>query len=135
MYAASTLAERRVERQVFDDTLAALETYFLLPLGAGDQLIQAHVPTAIAKLLGRDGPVDLVRHYKDLFLAELQRKGGVNRSSNHIYRSVVLALGKLARPNRGSQDPGPDYSRALLEYYRTGKDRQARYFALIGTRK
>ena len=72
------------ERKVFADTLEALETYFLKPLGAGDQMIQSHVPTAIAKLLGRDGPEAQVVHYKDLFLAEVQDKSSVRRSSNDI---------------------------------------------------
>jgi HEAT repeat protein len=119
-------------RKLLEDCLETLEAYFMQPLGAGDQLMQAHVPTAIAKLLGRDGPADQVNHYKELFLAELQRRGRVRRSSNDIYRSAALALGRLCHPNNGDiGDPDLKYSAALLEAYEKHRDRQTRYFALI----
>jgi HEAT repeat protein len=120
------------EKKLLEDTLSALETYFMTQMGAGDQMIQSHVPPAIAKLLGRDGPEALVTHYKDLFLAELQDRSRVKRGSNDIYRSVVLALGKLCQPNDGRADnPDLKYSQALLDYYRDGKDIQAKLFTNI----
>jgi HEAT repeat protein len=120
------------EKALLEDTLDALKTYFSRPLGAGEQLIQAHVPTAIARLLEGDAPPALVQSYKDLFLAELQGRSQVKRTSNDIYRSTVLALGKLCQPNDGRRDnPDRKYSRALLDYYHNGKDQQARFFTLI----
>jgi HEAT repeat protein len=120
------------EQKLLADCLDALETYYLKPLGAGEQLIQAHVPPAIAKLLGPDGPADRVDHYKVLFLAELQGRGPVKRGSNDIYRSAALALGKLCKPNNGGgSDPDLEYSVALLQAYEGNRDRQARNFCLI----
>ena len=82
------------ERKLLDGCLETLKDYFGRPLGAGEELIQAHVPTAIAKLLTRDGPEELVRPYKELFLDELRGKG----RGNNIQRSAALALGMLSRP-------------------------------------
>lgn len=120
------------EQKLLVDCLDALESYYMKPLGAGEQLLQAHVPPAIAKLLGADGPSDRVDHYKELFLAELEGRGPVRRSGNDIHRSVVLALGKLCKPNNGDQDdPDRKYSMALLRAYERNRDRQTRNFCLI----
>jgi HEAT repeat protein len=110
------------EGELFRNCLTALETYYLKPLGAGEQLIQAHVLPAIAKLVTRDGPAAAVRRYQELFRGELEGRG---RKSNDFQRSAALALGVLCAPADTA------CSKALLEYYRNGRDHQARFFSLI----
>jgi HEAT repeat protein len=122
-------AEESAQKRLLDESLHALETYYRKHLGVGDQLIQAHVPPAIARLLGREGPAVLVQYYAGLFLDDLTGKE-TDRNSNDIRRSAVLALGQLAPPNDGDEASAV-YSRALLEAFAKNRDRQARYFSLI----
>ncbi|MFM1872322.1 MAG: hypothetical protein RL398_1744 [Planctomycetota bacterium] len=113
-------------------TLETLEAYYMKKLGPGEQLIQAHVPTAIAKLI--DGKHEKASYYKQLFADDLQDKGKVKRSSNDIYRSCVLALGQLALPYDSKEDknnPDNEYSKLLLETYQKHKDLQTRFFSVL----
>ena len=105
--------------------LEALEGYYRRDLGPGEQLVQAHVPPAIATLLGPDSEES--RRFADLFAGELNSP---RRRSNAIYQSAALALGKLARATE-SRPADEVYSQALWRYFHKGKDRQARYFSLV----
>lgn len=120
------------QKALLADALKVLETYYTEKLGAGDQLIQAHCPTAIAKLIGRDH--EKADYYKDMFAADLEGKGKVVRSSDDIARSCVLALGQLAKPytdKSAKECPDGKYSRLLLDVFGTHKDKQAKYFAIL----
>lgn len=120
------------ERLLLDDVLATIEGYYMKTLGAGEQLIQAHCPNAIAKLIGRDHPK--ADYYKDLFAADLQEKGKVKRSSIYISQSCAQALGLLAKPYEDKDDkkaPDNKYSKLLLDIWRDHKDTQTRNFAVM----
>jgi len=121
------------DKQLLEEALQSLEDYYMKGLGAGEQLIQAHCPTAIAKLIGRDHP--RADHFKQLFAADLQEKGKVKRSSNDIARSCAMALGMLAKPyddKDAKKCPDGVYSKLLLDTYHDHKDSQTRNFAVLG---
>ena len=109
---------------MLEQCLQLLARYYREPLGPGDQLIQAHAPSAIARLLGRDGPASLVNYYRGMFLNEL-RNG--TRESHDLYRSAVLALGQLSTPQDADQ---AECREVLLDWYHNSQDRQGRYFSL-----
>lgn len=120
------------EKTLLADALKCLEDYYMESLGAGEQLIQAHCPPAIAKLIGRDH--EKSDYYKKLFADDLQEKGKTKRSSNQIFQSCALALGQLVRANdekdeKKNQDAA--YSKLLLNVYHDHKDVQTRNFAVL----
>jgi len=123
------------ERALMDEALKCLEDYYKEPLGAGEQLIQAHCPTAIAKLIGRDHPKS--DYYKELFHDEMLEKPiakGVKRSNDTIYQSCALALGQLARPYTDKDEkkcPDAKYSKLLLDQWHKHKDAQTRNFSVL----
>lgn len=120
------------EKALLAEALEVLETYYMKPLGAGDQLIQSHCPTSIAKLIGRDH--EKADHYKELFAADLAEKGKTKRSSNDIARSCVLALGQLSKPNDdkdAKKNPDSKFSAQLLDTYHDHKDLQTKFFAAL----
>ncbi|MBL8748300.1 MAG: HEAT repeat domain-containing protein [Planctomycetes bacterium] len=115
------------------EALKTLEDYYMQSLGAGEQLIQAHCPPAIAKLLGRDGG-DVSERFKTLFADDLQGKGKVKRSSDQIYQSCVVALGQMVSPNDEKDEkknPDAKYSKLLLDTFHDHKDVQTRNFAAL----
>ncbi|MFY9341888.1 MAG: hypothetical protein WAT39_05335, partial [Planctomycetota bacterium] len=117
---------------LLDEVLAALDAYYQKDLGVGEQLMQAHCPTAIAKLIGRNH--ERSGRYRDRFAADLQDQGPVRRSNLCIAQSCALALGGLVRPfDHADEKVCPDgrHSRVLLDTWRTHKDVQTRCFALI----
>jgi HEAT repeat protein len=126
-------ASTDAEKALIDDALDTLETYYKKSLGAGEQLIQAHVPPAIAKLIGRDHPK--ADKYKELFAADLQEKqekGAAKRSGNEIPQSCVLALGQLCKPiDDEKKDADAKYSKLLLDTYHDHKDQQTRFFSAL----
>ncbi len=120
------------EKTLLGDTLMTLETYYLKSLGSGEQLIQAHCPTAIAKLIGRDH--DKSEYYKDMFAADLQEKGKVKRASIFIPQSCAQALGMMARPYDDKDEKksaDAKYSKLLLDQWQNHKDAQTRNFSLL----
>jgi len=120
------------DKALLDDALECLEDYYTQNLGAGEQLIQSHCPTAIAKLIGRDHAES--GRYRELFAADLQGKGTVKRSSNDIARSCVMALGLMARPYDDKDEkncPDASYSKLLLDTFHDHKDAQTRNFAIL----
>jgi len=109
---------------LLNKALAELDDFYGKKLGRGRELIQSHVPPAVAKLLGR-GTSDRRQTYKELYKKELKLTTGGRKRSNDIYRGAAIALGQLAEPKE------VEYSKALLNYFHKGKDEQARYFALM----
>ncbi len=109
-YKGWTLIDRAVE---------SLKDYYKADLGRGEEVVQSHVPVAIAQLIGRGG--DKTRRYTEMFLTDLSAK----KRSPWIRQSAVLALGQLCK----AEDDAA--SRELVRYYEQGKDQQARNFAVI----
>ena len=112
--------------QLLDDCVSTLWSYYEKETGQGEQQVQAHVPPAIAQLLGRGG--DKTGQYKDAFADLLAGKLG--KHNNALYQSAVVALGTLCQPEELEQGD-KKYSDALLKYSSTGKNEQARYFCLM----
>ena len=77
--------------------------------------MQAHVPPAIAQLLGRGG--DKTGQYKDAFADLLAGKFG--KRNNAVYQSAVLALGTLCQSEEIEKGAQPS-SDALLKYFSSG---------------
>ena len=79
-------------KELFSKCLDALDAYWQKKLGAGEQLIQASVPPAIAKLyenvdLEEEGNADLAEKlagFKQSWLDEVQGKSKAKRSNNTI---------------------------------------------------
>jgi HEAT repeat protein len=105
------------------DVIDSLWAYYEKKLGQGEQQIQAHVPPAIATLLGRGG--DKTGKFKDAFAGELEEKFG--KRANNVYESAALALGTLCEATKADEK----YSKALLDYSENGREPQARYFATM----
>jgi HEAT repeat protein len=114
-------------RKLRDEALAVLGRWFERDLGAGDELVQAHCPTAIAKLLARGDAASA--RWCDRFASALAVDKSVRRRGNAIAQSCALALGQLAEPVPNASSP--DHSDALLEASRSHPDALTRYFALI----
>lgn len=116
-------AHKRLAWQTVEELLA----FFEKDLGRGDELVQAHAPIAIARLLGR-GTGLMHQRCKTDFAAVLD--AGSKKRSNPILQSAALALGMLSEP----QEVAPadaEFSRALQDHYERGHDRHARYFSLM----
>ncbi|HEX5053903.1 MAG TPA: hypothetical protein VFZ65_19145 [Planctomycetota bacterium] len=112
--------------------LKCLEDYYVRALGPGDQIIQAHCPTVISKLIARDHPK--ADHYKQLFARDLQRNVRAGRDSNALAQSCALALGQLVMPNdelATGASPDAGFSDQLLETCRGHKDATTRHFAIV----
>ncbi len=114
-------------KRLLEECLASLVSYYQADFGSGELLIQAHAPTAIAKLLqGR--PADRsISYYKQMFLREITKR----RRSNYTLQSTVLALGQLSLPYVDSASPDAEISKALLKVFEKGKNKQAAYFSLV----
>ncbi|MBM4063354.1 MAG: hypothetical protein FJ265_19980, partial [Planctomycetes bacterium] len=115
-----------------DETLQCLERYYRRDLGSGDHLVQAHCPTAIARLIGPDDP--RAGRYRDLFAGDLAGEDKNARRSNDLARSCAIALGRLCRPHDAvapATSPDAAYSKLLLDTCRQHKDEQTRAFALM----
>ncbi|MCA8941909.1 MAG: HEAT repeat domain-containing protein [Planctomycetes bacterium] len=102
-----------------------VDQYWRREVGPGEQLIQAHVPTAMSKLLLACPDADLRKDLQDDLLRTLAGKSRIQRSKQQIHQSCALALGQLATPSDAH------VSKALLDYYKKGKDQQTRYFCLM----
>lgn len=120
------------EKTLMADALKCLDAYYALNLGVGEQLIQAHVPTSVAKLIGRNH--EKSEHYKAVYAAELAEKGPVKRTNINIAQSCVLALGQLVRPydeKDEKKNPDAKYCQQLLTTYHEHKDMQTRFFSIL----
>lgn len=105
------------------DMLDTLWSYYTKDLGQGDQQIQAHVPTAVASIVGRGG--DAKNIYKERLAGELDEKFG--KRNINIYQSAAMALGQLCTPAKDDAK----YCRLLDEYVGKGRDQQAKYFSIM----
>lgn len=115
-----------VEKKLLWQTVASLWTFYEQDLGKGNQLVQAHAPIAIARLLGRGNTPEHQRR-KGQLLDELFPR---QRRNNTVLQSAAMALGTLCLP----QEQHPDdavYSEALLRYYKEGTDQAARHFSVL----
>ena len=120
--------------------LESLESYWNERLGAGEQIIQSHVPHSVAKLFAEvdiEADEELAKRrneFKQAYLDEVTGRAKFKRSQINIVQSAIVALGHMTAPNLGRKDTEKfDYeiSEAISEYYKKGKDQQATYFALV----
>ncbi|MEZ5965398.1 MAG: HEAT repeat domain-containing protein [Planctomycetota bacterium] len=111
------------ESKLRDDVMSTLWTLYTASEGQGEQQIQAHVPAAIAAIVGRGG--DSGAQFKERFAGELSDKFG--KRNINIYQSAALALGQLCTPT----NEDAKYSMLLDDYASNGRDQQTRYFALV----
>ena len=126
-------ASDEADKQLLSEALDCLEGYYSKELGVGEQLLQSHVPPAIAKLLHNDHPdATVIERFKTLFAADLSQKGPAKRSSNDIARSAALALGQLCQPvDDENADADSEYTRLLLATWHSHKDAQTRNFSML----
>jgi len=120
------------ESQFLDEVVAALEDYYMSKRGAGEQLMQSHVPPAIAKLIGKEHKD--ADKWKKIFADDLLEKGKIKRSGNEIGQSCALALGQLCHPYTDKDSkkcPDGEYSKLLLKMWEKHKDVQTRNFSLL----
>jgi hypothetical protein len=118
------------DKQLLNEVVQTLESYYIKKDGPSSDLIVAHCPPAIAKLLGRDHAA--ADHFKELFAKGLSERNTSKRISNEIAQSCALALGQLCQPYNDKKDPDAAYSRLLLEQYHDAKDIQTRNFSVLG---
>jgi HEAT repeat protein len=113
-------------RKLTEDAIRVLIEFYDADRGRGRDVVRAHVPTAVARLIGRtDSPLALVM--KTRFVVEL-RPGA--RHSGLLQRSAALALGQMVlSPEKDKSEQ--KMSIALQKHFDNGKDGQARYFSLI----
>lgn len=115
-------------RDMLDDAISVLERFYNKKAGVSTQLIQAHCPTALTKLLGRNHA--RTEEFRKSFAAEIKgaKKG---RRSNDLARSCVLALGQLCAPYDDKNSADAAYSKLLVETFKNHRDVQTRNFSLI----
>ena len=126
-------AAKLLRRQI----VQTLGDWYLCDLGAGERLLQAHVPPAIARLLPAGDPT--AAYWRDLFQADLASSleaapggGTTTRGSNlFIAQSCALALGGLCSGWEAADSPDAAAAELLLACHRTHRDQQTRSFALL----
>jgi len=118
--------ERSAHKRLGWQTVEELLSWYQTDLGRGDEIVQAHAPVAIGRLLGR-GSSPLHQRCKEHFALVLNAS---QRHSNPILQSAALALGMLGVPAEQNADDAA-FARALQQHYERGHDRQARYFSLM----
>jgi HEAT repeat protein len=111
------------EQKLRDDMIETLWSYYTKDQGQGEQQIQAHVPVAVATILGRGG--DTKGTIKDRLMGELEDKFG--KRQNNVYESAAIALGMLATADKDDAK----YSKALDEYIAKGRDQQTKFFSIM----
>ncbi|MCC6671105.1 MAG: HEAT repeat domain-containing protein [Planctomycetes bacterium] len=103
-----------------------LEQYYAADLGRGSQILQAHVPLALAALLG-DGAEREHDRVRARLAHDLQVRA---RREATVDQSIALALsylGPLRRPEKGD----PDVLAVLLQTAQRHRDLQTRCFAWL----
>lgn len=114
--------DKRLAWQVVDQLWA----FYDRDMGKANQVVQAHVPTAVARLLGR-GTSSAHQSAKRRLANELRRK---KRRHNTILQSAALTLGQLCVPPE--DDPEDEqFAEQLLRVYKDAVDQQTRFFAMI----
>lgn len=107
-------------------TVDELLEFFGRDLGRDDEIVQAHAPVAIARLLGR-GSSAVHQRCKEQFAAAFTARP---RRSNEVRQSAALALGMLCEAEDRHREDAV-FAKALLDRAQDDVDRQARYFALL----
>src|SRR5262249_37132111 len=105
------------EKRLLWQTVGELWEYYGKDLGKGDQLVQAHVPTAVVRLLGRGNSAE---HQRSKALLADELTGG-RRRNVAIYQSAAMALGLLCLPPEQAPDDAP-FMQALEHCYRQNQD-------------
>lgn len=113
-----------------------LGAYYDRDLGAGDQLIQAHVPTAIARLLPRRS-LETVK-WRERFQSDLvaglrsssSAKGRV-KVNHHVAQSCALALGSMCEPWEDDNSKSASVGKLLIRVHQDHRDQQTRSFAAL----
>ena len=118
--------ERSAHKRLAWQTVEELLAWYQLDLGRGDETIQAQVPVAIGRLLGR-GTSPVHEHCKEQFVVEFS---ATNRRSNAILQSAALALGMLCQPAEVHAKDAA-FSHGLRQHYERGVDKLSRYYALM----
>lgn len=124
--AADALRERIVAR---------LGAYYQRGVGAGRELIQAHVPTAIARIV--EPRSRAASRWRDRFEADLRaglRGAGAAagaKVNHHIAQSCALALGRLCGPWSDENSQDHEACVLLTEAYEEHRDQQTRAFAAL----
>jgi HEAT repeat protein len=114
------------EKRLVWQTTAELWAYYDRDLGKGDQLVQAHVPIAVARLLGR-GTSNEHQKAKQRLIAELFAK---QSRHNAMHQSAAMALGTMCvHPEENEEDAA--FCNDLLRYYKDGTDQLTRFFCLL----
>lgn len=119
-----------------DGAVRALSAYFDQDLGPGEQLVQAHVPTSLQRLVRPGEP--RAAALRDQFVLHLERELDVARKpppehkvNAHVAQSCAMALGELVPSWDAAGDQGEAVARLLLRTYRDHRDMQTRSFALL----
>lgn len=118
-----------VRQSLLAEAVEALRNYYLLPLTEEQELVQAHCPTAIAKLIGREHA--LAARYRELFALGLAGDGEPKRAGTYIARSCALALGRLCCPNEDEGSRDARFSWLLLGQCRDAPDEGTRCYAAL----
>ncbi|MCA8951326.1 MAG: HEAT repeat domain-containing protein [Planctomycetes bacterium] len=120
------LDDRGADKMLAWQAIDALMDYFAADRGRGFEAVQAHVPIAVARLLGR-GTSDLHQKCKAAFADELDAK---DPRSHPVLRSCAIALGQLGLPAEEFADDAR-IARALQRTYEKGRDQGARFLSLM----
>lgn len=106
-------------------TEVVLNLSFVLEQNRMDQLVLAHIPNAMAKLLKNLPPGNVTRNdVIDQILALLKNR----KSSTPVKQSSVQALGMLALPHDARNQ---DIFETLVYIQRKGRDQQLKHFTAI----
>lgn len=94
-----------------------------------ERIVQAHCPTAMARLLPRGSA--LARRYAAVFAAELAGRSRTERHDHMVAQSCALALGRIVAADGAADDTDAPFRQTLLDTWRGHKDPQTRYFAML----
>ena len=113
-----------------------LTQYYERDLGPGEQLLQAHVPMAIANLLpnGHAAATAWKQRCLGELGASLATTGNAppgHKTNLHVFQSLTLALGQLAAPWDQAGVGDAAAGELLLRVFHDSKDEQTRSFALL----
>ncbi|MBL8751778.1 MAG: HEAT repeat domain-containing protein [Planctomycetes bacterium] len=117
--------------KLVDDVVAVLDGYFVRDLGGAEEFVQAHCPTALAKVVGTSGLH--AERLRDRWVTVLKAHTQSSRRANPVMQSCVLALGRvLERLPADAVSTADGGARAvLLDVAKDHPDRLSRHFALV----
>lgn len=111
-----------------------LGSFYEQNLGAGQQLVQAHVPTALARILRARSMAGIKwrdRFAKDLALGLRSSSGSNTKVNHHIAQSCALALGSMCKPWETENSPSNASGELLIRVHKEHRDQQTRSFAAL----